>query len=91
MSKCRKRNTYTLTYRRQEDQCSLEFTQVLDLLLSDANGHVFDKWVELLQGGFTQDGHNNVFVDLLASVLAEAFTFSHSRCNSGECVAIWGR
>lgn len=89
MSKCKRRETYTLTYRRQEDQGSLKFTQVLNLLLSDADGHVFNEWVELLQGGFTQDGHNNVFVDLLAGVLAETFTFSHSRCNSGECVTVW--
>lgn len=72
-----------VTYRCQEDQSPLKVAKVLDVLASDAGGDFFDEGVEFLQSLFAKDRLDDVLVDLLTSVLAEALLLCCGR-NPGE-------
>jgi len=70
----------TETYRCTEDQCLLEVAEVLDFFAANAMGNVFQKGVEFLQRRFAEDWLDDVAVDLVFRILAEATLF----CGRGD-------
>jgi hypothetical protein len=73
----------TGTYRCTEDKCLLEVAEILDLFAADAMGHVLQKRVELFQRRLAEDRLDDVAVNLLFRILAEA-TFFDGRGDGGH-------
>ena len=85
ISKCSAHRTADVfrTHRCQEDESLLEVAETFYLLVSNTVGHIFDERVEVLERFLAEDGFDDVFVDLLAGVIAES-TLLGSGGDGGE-------
>jgi hypothetical protein len=64
------RKTATNTYGSQEDQCLLKITKSGDFARADASRNTSDKGMEVFERLLSEDGLDDVFMNLLTRELA---------------------
>lgn len=72
------------TYRSQEDECLLEIAQGFDFLVADSGRNALDETVKVRETLFVQNRLDNMLVNLVGSVFAQAALFICSFRDAGE-------